>query len=42
MHIPVADAHGIVEEGILERVYPMFNIFIIHALAGPEHKKIVD
>jgi hypothetical protein len=41
MHIPVADAHGLVDEDILERVYPIFNIFMIHALAGPDHLKIV-
>jgi hypothetical protein len=34
MFVPVADAHGLVEEDILERVYPLFNIFLIHAFAG--------
>jgi hypothetical protein len=42
MHIPVADAHGLVDEAILERVYPIFNIFMIHALAGLDHEQIVQ
>ena len=37
MFVPVADAHGLVEEDILERVYPMFNIFLIHSFVGAEH-----
>jgi hypothetical protein len=41
MFVPVADAHGLVEEDILERVYPLFNIFLIHAFAGEEHEAIV-
>ena len=40
--VPVADAHGLVEEDILERVYPMFNIFLIHSFFGPEHKEVVQ
>ena len=38
MFVPVADAHGLVDEDILERVYPMFNIFLIHSFAGAEHQ----
>jgi hypothetical protein len=41
MFVPVADAHGLVEEDILERVYPMFNIFLIHSFEGPKHEAIV-
>jgi hypothetical protein len=41
MHVPVADAHGLVDEEILELVYPLFNIFIIHAFSGSENLKIV-
>ena len=38
MFVPVADAHGLVEDEILETVYPLFNIFMIHALSGAEHQ----
>jgi hypothetical protein len=41
MNVPVADAHGLVDEEILELVYPLFKIFIIHAFSGSENKKIV-
>jgi hypothetical protein len=41
MFVPVADAHGLVEEDILERVYPLFNIFMIHSFEGSEHQKVV-
>jgi hypothetical protein len=37
MYVPIADAHGLVEEEILELVYPFFNIFMIHAFVGPKH-----
>ena len=40
MFIPVADAHGLVEDEILERVYPLFNIFMIHFLIGHEHQEV--
>ena len=40
MHVPVADAHGLVDEKILELVYPLFNILIIHAFSGSDHQKI--
>jgi hypothetical protein len=39
MFVPVADAHGLVEEDILERLYPMFNIFLIHSFIGLDHKE---
>ncbi len=32
MYVPVADAHGLVENDILDLVYPLFNIFVIHSL----------
>jgi hypothetical protein len=38
MFVPVADAQGLVEDEILERVYPLFNIFMIHCLSGFEHQ----
>lgn len=41
MHVPVADAHGLVDEKILELVYPLFNIFIIHVFSGSDNLKIV-
>ena len=41
MFVPVADAHGLVEENILERVYPMFDIFLIHSFSGKEHEDLV-
>ena len=41
MHVPVADAHGLVDEEILELVYPLFNIFLIHAFSGSKNLKIV-
>jgi hypothetical protein len=31
----------LVEEDILEKVYPMFNIFLIHSFVGAEHQAIV-
>ena len=41
MFVPVADAHGLVELEILEQLYPMFNIFMIHSFVGAEHQVIV-
>jgi len=41
MFVPVADAHGLVEEDILEQVYQMFNIFLIHSFIGEEHEAVV-
>ena len=38
IYVPVADAHGLVEDEILENVYPLFNIFMIHTLYGDEHQ----
>ena len=38
--VPVADAHGLVEDEILERVYPLFNIFMIHSYGGNEHQEV--
>ena len=35
--VSVADAHGCVEDDILERVYPLFNIFMIHSFSGLDH-----
>ena len=40
MFVPVADAHGLVEDDILERIYPLFNIFMIHTFSGHEHQEL--
>ena len=42
MFVPVADAHGLVDDDILERVYPLFNIFMIHTLSGLEHQEVAN
>jgi len=42
MFVPVADAHGLVDYDILERVYPLFNIFIVHTLSGLEHQEVAN
>jgi hypothetical protein len=42
MFVPVADAHGLVDDDILERVYPLFNIFMIHSLSGVEHQDVAN
>jgi hypothetical protein len=42
MFVPVADAHGLVDDEILERVYPLFNIFMIHTLPGLEHQEVAN
>ena len=39
--VPVADAHGLVDDDILERVYPMFDIFLIYSFSGKEHEDLV-
>ena len=39
MYIPVADAHGLVENEILSLVYPLFDIFVIHSYAGEQDKQ---
>jgi hypothetical protein len=41
MFIPVADAHGIVDEEILNIVYPLFNIFVIHSFTGENDIRIL-
>jgi hypothetical protein len=41
MFVPVADAHGLVEQEILEQVIPMFSIFLIHSFVGAEHQIVV-
>jgi hypothetical protein len=42
MFVPVADAHGLVDDEILERVYPLFNIFIIQTLSGLDHQEVAN
>jgi hypothetical protein len=42
MFVPVADAHGLVDDEILERVYPLFKIFIIHTLSGLDHQEVAN
>jgi hypothetical protein len=39
MFVPVADAHGLVEDVILERVFPLFKIFMIHSSIGHDNQK---
>ena len=34
MYVPVADAHGLVDDDMLSLVYPLFNIFVIHSFTG--------
>ena len=41
MYVPIADAHGLVEEEILRLVYPLFNIFVIHSFTGENDKQIL-
>ena len=40
MFVPVADAHGLVEDDILERVYPLFKIFMIHSSIGDDNQQV--
>jgi hypothetical protein len=42
MFVPVADARGLVEHNILEKVYPLFNIFLIHSFDGKEHQAVAN
>lgn len=42
MYVPVADAHGLVDEDIIGLVYPLFNIFVIHSFTGENDKKVVN
>ena len=37
MFVPVADAHGLVDDKILEIFFPLFNIFMVHTFVGKEH-----
>jgi hypothetical protein len=41
MYIPVADAHGLVDDEILSLVYPLFNIFVIHSFTGENDKLVL-
>jgi hypothetical protein len=42
MYIPVADAHGLVDDEILSLVYPLFNIFVIHSFTGEKDKLVLN
>jgi hypothetical protein len=42
MYIPVADAHGLVENEILHLMYPLFNIFCIHAFTGTKDIQVLN
>ena len=42
MYIPVADAHGLVDDEILSLVYPLFNIFVIHSFTDEKHKLVLN
>ncbi len=41
MYVPVADAHGLVDNEILDLVYPLFNIFVIHSFTGEKEQLIL-
>jgi hypothetical protein len=42
MYVPVADAHGLVDEEILNLVYPLFNIYVIHSFTSENDKKVLN
>jgi hypothetical protein len=42
MYIPVADAHGLVDNEILQTIYPLFNIFCIHLFTGDKEKLLLN
>jgi hypothetical protein len=42
MFIPVADAHGLVEDKILKLIYPLFDVFIIHTFKGQDHEILLQ
>jgi len=42
MYIPVADAHGLVENEILRLIYPLFNIYCIHVFTGDKDRTVLD
>ncbi len=42
MYVPVADAHGLVDHDILDLVYPLFNIFVIHSFTSEKDKIILN
>ncbi len=41
MYVPVADAHGLVDNDILNLVYPLFNIFVIHSFIVEKDEQIL-
>jgi hypothetical protein len=42
MYVPVADAHGLVDEDILNLVYPLFNVFVIHSFTSENDKLFLN
>lgn len=42
MYIPVADAHGLVENDILSLIYPLFSIFCVHLFTGEKDKLVLN
>jgi hypothetical protein len=42
MYVPVADAHGLVDEDILNLVYPLFNVFVIHSFTSENDKLVLN
>jgi hypothetical protein len=42
MYVPVADGHGLVDNDILNLVYPLFNIFVIHSFIDEKEERILQ
>jgi len=42
MYIPVADAHGLVENEILHLMYPLFNIYCIHVFTADNDRLVLN
>lgn len=41
MYVPVADAHGLVDQDLLNLVYSLFNIFVIHSFTSENDLKVL-
>ena len=41
MYVPVADAHGLVDKDLLNLVYPLFNIFVIHSFTSENDQMVL-
>ena len=38
MFVPVADCHGIIDSDVLNKIFVLFDIFIIHSTTNEEDK----